>query len=409
MLNHLDRQYLFVLPLPLCAPGINSRLFGIALCRTDANLNPICDSEILRCSLPYNALPSPAYLFSQKLNPSLLREGLNEYKFINCLLKHFDNDNLDVITFSSRHLQALNAISLRCFLEPDILQKPNSILDLKVALNVAHLFGNLKTTVYEDLVTNIKTLNLYDNENSDNALEKLSLLIKLFRHLLNTDYKITKFLLTSTKDKINFIKDAITKRSSLVFLENADLYVIKPLFLKHNSLIALCCNRFNEITLKTIDLDLQAMLAPLSILTKPRQEELQFNLNDALQRLENSHPDLNNLPILSYGYDFLTQLSNKDREFFLSIKDKDPRSFYPDMPIENPEIAKRFFLYRCENFKGTLTDIELNEYYSLCIKEIQKDLPRYLKEAKMLAHKVNENDDKEVMLLKSIFDFAQNL
>ena len=133
MLNRLDGQYLFVLPLPLTAPGKNARLYGVVLCRTDANLNPLSEYEILRCKLPYNALPSPAYLYTLDLNVDLLRDGICESKFINCLKSHFDNKNLTVVTFSARHLQALNAISLRCFLVPDILQKPKSVFDVKTA------------------------------------------------------------------------------------------------------------------------------------------------------------------------------------------------------------------------------------------------------------------------------------
>ena len=228
MLNRLDGQYLFVLPLPLTAPGKNARLYGVVLCRTDANLNPLSEYEILRCKLPYNALPSPAYLYTLDLNVDLLRDGICESKFINCLKSHFDNKNLTVVTFSARHLQALNAISLRCFLVPDILQKPKSVFDVKTALNVASIFGTQSFTAQSDLIANAKILELYENEKANDHIARLKLLIKLFKKLITDNYKIAAYLLRPTADKINFIRKSISTRECLALLDNTEIKIIKP-------------------------------------------------------------------------------------------------------------------------------------------------------------------------------------
>ena len=410
MLNRLDGQYLFVLPLPLTAPGKNARLYGVVLCRTDANLNPLSEYEILRCKLPYNALPSPAYLYTLDLNVDLLRDGICESKFINCLKSHFDNKNLTVVTFSARHLQALNAISLRCFLVPDILQKPKSVFDVKTALNVASIFGTQSFTAQSDLIANAKILELYENEKANDHIARLKLLIKLFKKLITDNYKIAAYLLRPTADKINFIRKSISTRDCLALLDNTEIKIIKPIKLQNTLLYALTCNNEEELKYEAIDLDLMYMIAPLSILTPDRLQKLHFNLSNTLSILKSSSEDLIfNTYTLPYKDKFFMNLNAADMAFYESIGKKDPHSLYPNMETDSQVLSNHLFLYRCENFQGTLTDQELNKYYEYCVKKMHKDLPVFLKEAKMLANNLEENDEAGLKRIRNIIRFAEEL
>lgn len=410
MLNRLDGQYLFVLPLPLTAPGKNARLYGVVLCRTDANLNPLSEYEILRCKLPYNALPSPAYLYTLDLNVDLLRDGICESKFINCLKSHFDNKNLTVVTFSARHLQALNAISLRCFLVPDILQKPKSVFDVKTALNVASIFGTQSFTAQSDLIANAKILELYENEKANDHIARLKLLIKLFKKLITDNYKIAAYLLRPTADKINFIRKSISTRDCLALLDNTEIKIIKPIKLQNTLLYALTCNNEEELKYEAIDLDLMYMIAPLSILTPDRLQKLHFNLSNTLSILKSSSEDLIfNTDTLPYKDKFFMNLNAADMAFYESIGKKDPHSLYPNMETDSQVLSNHLFLYRCENFQGTLTDQELNKYYEYCVKKMRKDLPVFLKEAKMLANNLEENDEAGLKRIRNIIRFAEEL
>ena len=409
MLNRLDGQYLFVLPLPLSAPGKNARLYGVALCRTDANLNPLSEYEILRCKLPYNALPSPAYLFSLKLNVNHLRDGICESKFINCLSSHFDNKNLTVVTFSARHLQALNAIALRCFLMPDILQKPKSVFDVKTALNVASIFGTQSFTAQSDLIANAKILNVYENEKADDHIARLKLLIKLFKKLITDNYKISSYLLRPSSDKINFIKKSINSGDCLVMLDNTAIKIIKPQKLQNTLLYALTCNSEEEVKYEAIDLDLMYMIAPLGILTPERLQKLNFNLSRSLSLLKDDQKPGLDTATIPYKDKFFMDLSAADIAFYNSIGKKDPRSLYPNMETDSQFLSKLLFLYRCENFQGTLTNQELNKYYEYCVKKIRKDLPLFLKEAKMLTNTLEENDEEGLQRIRNIIRFAQEL
>ena len=410
MLNRLDGQYLFVLPLPLTAPGKNARLYGVALCRTDANLNPLSEYEILKCKLPYNALPSPAYLYSLDLNVNLLRDGICESKFINCLNSHFDNKNLTIVTFSARHLQALNAISLRCFLSPNILQKPKSVFDVKTALNVASIFGVQSFTAQSDLIANAKIFNLYENEKANDHIARLKLLIKLFKKIITDNYKIASFLLRPTYDKLNFIKKSISSKDCLVLLDNSAIKIIKPIKLHNTVLYALTCNSEEELKYEAIDLDLMYMIAPLGILTPDRVQKLQLNLSHILSLLNNAPQNLAlNTETIPYKEKFFMSLNAADLSFYDSIGKKDPRSLYPNMETDSQVLSNHLFLYRCENFQGTLTNQELNKYYDYCVKKMHKDLPVFLKEAKMLANNLEENDEEGLKQIRSIIKFAEEL
>ena len=102
-------------------------------------------------------------------------------------------------------------------------------------------------------------------------------------------------------------------------------------------------------------------------------------------------------------------LTAADLSFYDSIGKKDPRSLYPNMETDSQVLSNHLFLYRCENFQGTLTDQELNKYYEYCVKKMHKDLPVFLKEAKILANNLEENDEAGLKRIRNIIRFAEEL
>uniref|UniRef100_UPI00402AA72C hypothetical protein n=1 Tax=Succinivibrio sp. TaxID=2053619 RepID=UPI00402AA72C len=67
------------------------------------------------------------------------------------------------------------------------------------------------------------------------------------------------------------------------------------------------------------------------------------------------------------------------------------------------------FLFRGNNYKGTLLDSELTAYYKVCASMIERQLPNYATELKYLSNSVNENSEEELKLISKIKNYPLDL
>lgn len=406
MENNIDRQYLFVLPVPLMSPAINARLGGIAFFKTDATFNIIGKKEFIACRTPPFVLPSANFLYTQAFVPNSYANALCEKDFFDKVIPLFKDNNITIITFSQRYMQILKSIALRCFKDVDIFKNVFSILDIKVALQSCNLFGNVKTKAKDSIMHKAFELNF--KFNNDDIFSKLDALYHVTLHLLKNDNRLLTFLMQNKDQKYELIDKSIKDNTCLFTLDSdkKEYFIFKTLKRDDNLLYALKLDFEKNKETVTLDLDDAKLIAPTNILTDKRCSDLNINKDAIIDKL-----------LLDEGYeenftnpfykDYLVSLSEIDTSVFNNIKNKgnilniDKRA--------STKLKHRIFLFKAENQEGLLLDSERQAYYQYCVQALQKEAPRYMKECELIINNLNENDSKAFTLMNKISNYITTL
>ena len=413
MTDMTHRQYLFILPLPITPPNSkNPRLGGLIFVRTDASFNMIGQKEYLACKLPLHELAHPAYLLSQGIIPNSNLRALSTYKFMSKVKELFSYSNLYIITYGANYLDYLNEMALSVFYKEDIFFNVKGILDLKTAFITDAFFSDLKALkIKDDIISKAKFLGFNDDISRYDINKKLDLVLYIFKYMQNKNQRLILYLL---QDKVNyhaFIAKAINLQSNIVYIENSSkkLLIIKPLSIDDTVLKALCF-KDNEPCLIAINLNQFELLAPLSILTANRLSSLNIDIEFETNRLDSEalKNALNKYSLPKYILQKQGQ-NSIDKSFIDNIKNVAPQSLSVVPASISKDLKEKIFLYRADNFLGSLMDQELSSYYRFAKNQIEKNLSRYYKECDLVASNLDENDEKGKELIAKIINYPSTL
>lgn len=406
---------LYLLPLPVGGQGLNARIAGLQLQRTDTYGNLLGPAQTVRCALPPHVLPSPAFLMQQKLHPSALKDGLSEYAFYEEVARLLNDPDLVVITWSAHYLESLDALALRTFKPATLLSKVRCVIDLKNLLQVASLCSGTPEKVFPSLEANCKALRLIAPAKDQKAPTRLEMLMRLRRYLSETEGRMSAFAAQPVADRKQSLAKAQQTETPLVLITTTgELKVVLPLRLYGESDVceALTCQVSMETRVESLDLHQGQMLAPLGILTPERLSGLNLSPDfkeQATKRLREAraqelHGD-GQAPTASgtaLRLKFFNEQSQADRDYYATLLKTDPRALSrPPLQISKT-LRQLAFLFRADNFRGTLISSELELYARLVEQRINVQLPRYVREAQLVAGRVNENDPAELNLIEEI-------
>lgn len=412
MLPKIDGKYLFILPLPLSAPGENATLYGVAYFYTDANFNVIGNKELLTCrGLDYR-LPSPSYLFSLGIDPYTIKKGLTEDDFIEELDKIITNPNIDVFTWSIRNLQIAEYMSLRLFRTADILKRVHALVDINKVLKLHELLTEGKTVNSDSMLTCAKRLGFKEQLSKTDILGRLDALLYIVQQVHMMNGPLLNYMLKPFTDKCNELANSITKQSFLIDYNTKErcIEILKPIDLTDLYLDALYFNG-QDVARKIFPLTEFSILAPSDVLTDSRQKILNLDLN-SIKELLNSM-DANaveiNPPKKHFIDAFFDKFTKEDLALFEENMSKNKASFVKAPLSASLEFRKLVALFRGNNYKKTLLDNELQAFYKQCAQSIHAQLNSYSKELLTLTNIVNENSEDEVRLLEKIRTYPMDI
>ena len=413
MTAEINLQHLFLLPLPVTAPGLNARLGGLIIKRCDGMLNALGKAEFAGMKLPAHLLPSPVYLLKQDLNPQLFKRGMSEYELYAHVQELLAPAHVLPVVFGYKYLFYLNAAALRCFKEPDLFFKKD-VLDLKVALQAARLFGSLqeRRLPAEALSSLHAAAEVLGFKGPDGLLSRADALPFVLQFLRTHDLPILQFCLKGRTERLRRLEQSLKSGSLVVYCDGSEFAAARCTDLKEDQAELVCCTR--DYSVKRIKLDLSApvLIAPQGVLTLPRQEHLGFDLNKAAALLSDAAlaqepPEDQRRPLLREL--FMGKLSAKEQELFHDIGSRNPQ-LLPPAPLWAGEFFKElYFLYQADNFQASLIDSELNAYRLLCRRHLARHLPLYLKETQTAASLLDEDDVKGQELFLQIARFPETL
>lgn len=410
----VSRNLFYVLPLPLSAPSIKARLAGLSILRIPdgVSLEYATVKKLLLSKIPLHSIVSPVYLFKQHIDPFNLKHGMSSLEFVsecsNQLTRTSDQDIL--ISFAFRHMSVLNAMAIQNFYYDDFFERFNYVIDLKVALNTCAYFGNTRLKQITNLNQVAKDLGFKGD--LSNQLNRTEALHFIYQHLLAQDPKIMAFL-TKPRDK----RLGLVVNNCYVYLEDKGLYVVKVLDVSADGrIVKVIKANSSEMVLDTINLDFAPLVAPLTILTKERQVEHKFDLNEVLKRLNEAK--LNELSNkaddwvigerdLPFYKSFFKHLNAQEQQVFERLSRHDLRTETNISSIANNSTKFSAFVmcYINENFPGACFDAERKNYLDYCNEQLKRRSSSVVQECQMLFDNINDKDTQSLALLKRISSY----
>ena len=410
----VSRNLFYVLPLPLSAPSIKARLAGLSILRIPdgVSLEYATVKKLLLSKIPLHSIVSPVYLFKQHIDPFNLKHGMSSLEFVsecsNQLTRTSDQDIL--ISFAFRHMSVLNAMAIQNFYYDDFFERFNYVIDLKVALNTCAYFGNTRLKQITNLNQVAKDLGFKGD--LSNQLNRTEALHFIYQHLLAQDPKIMAFL-TKPRDK----RLSLVLNNCYVYLEDKGLYVVKVLDVSADGrIVKVIKANSSEMVLDTINLDFAPLVAPLTILTKERQVEHKFDLNEVLKRLNEAKlTELSNKADdwvigerdLPFYKSFFKHLNAQEQQVFERLSRHDLRTETNISSIANNSTKFSAFVmcYINENFPGACFDAERKNYLDYCNEQLKRRSSSVVQECQMLFDNINDKDTQSLALLKRISSY----
>ena len=410
----VSRNLFYVLPLPLSAPSIKARLAGLSILRIPdgVSLEYATVKKLLLSKIPLHSIVSPVYLFKQHIDPFNLKHGMSSLEFVsecsNQLTRTSDQDIL--ISFAFRHMSVLNAMAIQNFYYDDFFERFNYVIDLKVALNTCAYFGNTRLKQITNLNQVAKDLGFKGD--LSNQLNRTEALHFIYQHLLAQDPKIMAFL-TKPRDK----RLGLVVNNCYVYLEDKGLYVVKVIDVSADGrIVKVIKANSSEMVLDTINLDFAPLVAPLTILTKERQVEHKFDLDEVLKRLNEAK--LNELSNkaddwvigerdLPFYKSFFKHLNAQEQQVFERLSRHDLRTETNISSIANNSTKFSAFVmcYINENFPGACFDAERKNYLDYCNEQLKRRSSSVVQECQMLFDNINDKDTQSLALLKRISSY----
>ena len=410
----VSRNLFYVLPLPLSAPSIKARLAGLSILRIPdgVSLEYATVKKLLLSKIPLHSIVSPVYLFKQHIDPFNLKHGMSSLEFVsecsNQLTRTSDQDIL--ISFAFRHMSVLNAMAIQNFYYDDFFERFNYVIDLKVALNTCAYFGNTRLKQITNLNQVAKDLGFKGD--LSNQLNRTEALHFIYQHLLAQDPKIMAFL-TKPRDK----RLGLVVNNCYVYLDDKGLYVVKVLDVSADGrIVKVIKANSSEMVLDTINLDFAPLVAPLTILTKERQVEHKFDLNEVLKRLNEAK--LNELSNkaddwvigerdLPFYKSFFKHLNAQEQQVFERLSRHDLRTETNISSIANNSTKFSAFVmcYINENFPGACFDAERKNYLDYCNEQLKRRSSSVVQECQMLFDNIKDKDTQSLALLKRISSY----
>ena len=405
----VSRNLFYVLPLPLSAPSIKARLAGLSILRIPdgVSLEYATVKKLLLSKIPLHSIVSPVYLFKQHIDPFNLKHGMSSLEFVsecsNQLTRTSDQDIL--ISFAFRHMSVLNAMAIQNFYYDDFFERFNYVIDLKVALNTCAYFGNTRLKQITNLNQVAKDLGFKGD--LSNQLNRTEALHFIYQHLLAQDPKIMAFL-TKPRDK----RLSLVLNNCYVYLEDKGLYVVSA----DGRIVKVIKANSSEMVLDTINLDFAPLVAPLTILTKERQVEHKFDLEEVLKRLNEAKlTELSNKADvwvigerdLPFYKSFFKHLNAQEQQVFERLSRHDLRTETNISSIANNSTKFSAFVmcYINENFPGACFDAERKNYLDYCNEQLKRRSSSVVQECQMLFDNINDKDTQSLALLKRISSY----
>lgn len=301
---------------------------------------------------------------------------------------------------------------LRQFREPTILDNVYALTDVNKVLKLSELFTDGKCLNTDSLLKCAFVYGFKEKLSIYDRLGRLRALIHIVKELNLKQTALLNYMTRPHAQKGEQLNKAIAQGKFLVEynVKERSLEVLKPLSLNGNDIDALYFDG-NEVRRKYYRLDDFGVLSPATVLTQERQALVNIPLAQITNFLSNANLESVKWDeIKNYSKEFFKDFSQKEYEEYQKILFNNNKGAVVAAPLTTSSNYRNIvFLFRGNNYKGTLLDSELTAYFKVCAAMLEKQLPNYATELKYLSNSVNENSDEELKLINKIKNYPMDL
>jgi len=390
------REYIIGLPL-LVSVRPELRLGGLVFRRTDANFKPASDVCIYWCRLPERVLPSPSYLFAQRIDPHSLMLAQSEAEFLRKCRVQFPERTL--ITWSPEPLAAFSAAAARCFQRDDVLSKLDGLTSLRTALWNEHFLGGGDKAPVPALE---RCAMLYGFK----AQEKLSLktrvemLVYLCRTLRERNERLFDYMAGPESGRRALLQECFSKGSLAACVTADGKYGLARPFLVQDGIFSLALYAGGEITWLRHDVRDLTMIAPRGVFTPERVQKLGYDISAAEAALAAVRPP-------EAAPQQQSPLSSADRAFISRCRSRN--SVAEIDPNCSQALKGRYFIYLGDCERDRLNQAQLKRYQDLTLRDLRYCASAYAEETARLVNRVREDSEEDGNLIALIRQYPADL
>ncbi len=399
---------LFLIPQEITPFGFNGRL-GALHYQSAVNLHANADLQSFYCQIPERFLPHPRYCFLNALNPFLCQKALLESKFYDICQEIICTHDLN-ITWSARPLKTFLPIRLRLCKEEPFFLDQIAVLDLCTLLHAINIFDNANLKIQQGLLATAKNLGFNGDVDRHKLTSKINALIFLSHKALEISPKLFSFMSKNFAEQKKYLKKAVIEQKPQILVDRSgSLNMILPLNLAGFKLKAIIYTD-DDCFIDEIDLCDRPLIAPYTVLTDKRQQNLNFNLNKVLLSISEAYEHQKELYVKS-SFDLEKKFFAKLNKYDLKLYHTLSKSGFNLAPIPQ---ASTFFknwilLCRGDNFRSELIDAEYQRYVELSKKYLKQQADSYSQEIEALAQIIDENNVNDLNLAQALIHYPKSL
>jgi hypothetical protein len=392
---------LLLLPLPVTAPP--SIICGAVLQELTPALEPASEAQTLWGRLPERFLPSPNYLFAQRIAPAFLRGTQSLADFIRRVRARADGKI--VVTWTPSYLYDLDRCARECFQAPDLTSRMAGIVSLRTAAFACRLLGDFPISPQPSLEQTSDALRRKAFR-AVTQVQRLGLLREILDALLAKNRRLVAYMLRPEESRQALLRKALADGTPVAAATiTGDCGLARVTGENHGTFSMLLHSQGMTIPLLHERAD-GMMIAPPGVLTPERMRRLHCSRDAAMKDLFGTPPGDQEYPEpKAPGEDPAS--SDADRAY---LRDCYASGTVPEPPQGvSMALRGRYFMYLGDNERERISGIVYKQYCDVSARMIERRARAYARETDGLMGYLVESNEEDLRLVQLIREYPMTL
>lgn len=401
MTSNPPKGVLLLLPLPVTAPP--SIVCGAVLQDCDQDFNPLSEPQTIWGRLPERFVPSPYYLFAQRIAPAFLRSNQSMAQFIRKIRQR--TEDRIVVTWNPEYLYSLDLCAQNCLQRPDITSGMAGIVSLRTATYACNLLGDFEVVPHTSLERTLERVT-HKKCAAQTQVQRLVWLRSLALALREKNQRLISYMLRSEDERISLLRKA-HESCNVVMTVTIDgkCGLSRAVAENHGAYSMILYYKGNPVTL-THERSDGMMIAPPAVLTPARRARLNYDTARAFNCVFSSRLDNIDFP-KAHAVQEDPSLSEADRAYLERCYNENP---LPEPDDEVSSVMKeRYYMYLGDNERSRASESVYKHYIEVTQRMIKDGARSFAIETEGLLNYLNEANEEDLKLAQLIREYPSSL
>ncbi len=392
---------LLLLPLPVTAPPCI--IGGAVMQEATGSLEPSAEAQALWGRLPERFLPSPNYLFAQRIAPAFLRGSQSLADFIRRVRARVTGKI--VLTWNPSYLYDLDRCARECFQSPDLTSRMAGIVSLRTAAFACNLLGDFQISPLPSME---RTFDALERRafHAVTQVQRLGMLRSIAKALFSKNQKLVSYMMRPEDERIALLRKALRDGSPVAAVTMEGDCGLARVTGESSGTFSMVLWSQGLALPVLYERAGGMMIAPPGVLTPQRLARLRYSRDEAMRALFGS-----SLGSLDYpaprapGED--PARSDADRAF---LHDCYASGTVPEAPSGiSMALRGRYFMYLGDNERGRISGPIYERYCDVTAQMVARRARAYARETDALAGYIDEASDDDLRLVQLIREYPMTL